>query len=543
MVFRDLFLIILVDFLAIMGIVLNWKKESSRKCRCIFLFPLLSSAVHFLISNFNVFMCLVYFSAILEIVLIFLHRKKVLTCIISLVSILLSVTPIVLTIITSSNCYASLGYVDAFTAFHEDIKKNYALQEWKEIDFDAKYQEYIGQFKQAEENHDTSAYINAMLSYLASYQDGHVQMWDMYEVFGIGSTRNIQNTYREIYNNYYGMTLIKIDSGEYVAANVENGSSADLAGIQNGTIITKWDGLSIDEQLDKLKYIIPVNCSMFADKENIERFKPFFLACMGDEKNEVEFIDEKGNVKKETLNTSGNGYEYLYHTIGMFLQKDKVEDLSYATLDENVGYLVIKGMGGDFNQIQADIERYIVQMKKDHITTLIVDVRNNVGGEDYAGKIIAEHFSKENLFYLKETIYDKETKEYQEIKTLQMDAKSSIDVPIYLLVNSDCISAGEGFAYNMAKLPQVTVVGMTGTNGSFGTIDGVDIMPEGMMGVFPSIACLDEDGKIMIDSKYGGIGGIKPEVLIPIDKDAIGVIFKEGYDYEMSFIIQNMLNE
>lgn len=68
-------------------------------------------------------------------------------------------------------------------------------------------------------------------------------------------------------------------------------------------------------------------------------------------------------------------------------------------------------------------------------------------------------------------------------------------------------------------------------------------MPEGMMGVFPSIACLDEDGKIMIDSKYGGIGGIKPEVLIPIDKDAIGVIFKEGYDYEMSFIIQNMLNE
>ena len=82
MVFRDLFLIILVDFLAIMGIVLNWKKESSRKCRCIFLFPLLSSAVHFLISNFNVFMCLVYFSAILEIVLIFLHRKKVLTCII-----------------------------------------------------------------------------------------------------------------------------------------------------------------------------------------------------------------------------------------------------------------------------------------------------------------------------------------------------------------------------------------------------------------------------------------------------------------------------
>lgn len=61
-------------------------------------------------------------------------------------------------------------------------------------------------------------------------------------------------------------------------------------------------------------------------------------------------------------------------------------------------------------------------------------------------------------------------------------------------------------------------------------------MPEGMMGVFPSIACLDEDGKIMIDSKYGGIGGIKPEVLIPIDKDAIGVIFKEGFVGENIYV-------
>lgn len=80
-----------------------------------------------------------------------------------------------------------------------------------------------------------------------------------------------------------------------------------------------------------------------------------------------------------------------------------------------------------------------------------------------------------------------------------MDAKASIDVPIYLLVNSNCISAGEGVVYNMAKLPQVTVVGIQGTNGSFGTIKGIDMMPEGMMGVYPSIACLYEDGEIMIE--------------------------------------------
>lgn len=40
-----------------------------------------------------------------------------------------------------------------------------------------------------------------MFSYLASYQDGHVQLADMYEIFGIGSTRNIQEAYAEIYDS------------------------------------------------------------------------------------------------------------------------------------------------------------------------------------------------------------------------------------------------------------------------------------------------------------------------------------------------------
>ena len=33
-----------------------------------------------------------------------------------------------------------------------------------------------------------------------------------------------------------------------------------------------------------MEYIIPVNGFMFADTENIERFKLFFLSCMGEEK-------------------------------------------------------------------------------------------------------------------------------------------------------------------------------------------------------------------------------------------------------------------
>lgn len=543
MVARDLIVIVAVVITVLLGIGLRLKKVTDIKWNMIFVIPTVVSVIHFFVSGRNIFMYLVYFAALLELLLLLLSKKKVLATVVSVVSAFIAVIPLVLTIVTNSNCYMSLGYVDAFNSFHEDMKERYALQDWKETDFDAKYDKYIGMFEKAEKNHDKTAYMIAMLSYLASYQDGHVQMWDMYEFYGFGSTRNLQKAYAEIYKNYYGMTLIQLDSGEYVAANVEKGSSADKAGIKNGTVVTKWNGANIVEQLEQMEDIIPVNCFMFADAENIERFKPFFLSCMGEEKMEVEFLDEQGNSKDVTLDSMGNGYSYLYQTIGLFLKKDKPEeaDFHYQTLENNIGYLQVMGMGTDYNGIRSKIEGYIVKMKKEKISSLIIDVRNNCGGADDAGVIIAEQFAKEDLFYLKETTYDHDSKEYIENRTLRMDAKANIDIPIYLLVNSNCISAGEGFAYNMAKLPQVTVVGIQGTNGSFGTIDGIDLMPEGMMGVYPSIACLDEDGDVMIDSKYRGTGGIKPEVVIPVNQKAVKEIFDNDCDYELEYLIQNLI--
>ena len=544
MIIGDLVLVIAIIVTILFGVGLRIGKVTDVKWYMVYVLPTILSVIHLIICNRNPFMYFVYFAAVLELLLIFLHNKKGLLGFISVVAIFIAVIPWVLTILTNSNCYMSLGYVDAFIAFHEDMKAHYALQAWKETDFDAKYEEYIGMFEDAEQKHDKTAYISAMLSYLASYQDGHVQLWDMYENFGLGSTRNIQNTYEEIYKNYYGLTLIQLDSGEYAAANVEKGSSAALAGITDGTIITEWNGTDIAEQLKQIAYIIPVNCFMFADAENIERFKPFFLSCMGGEQINVSFIDKQGTVQNVTLDSMGNGYPYLYKTIGLFLQKEARtgEDLVYCTLGNGVGYLQVCGMGVEYDEIRAQVAGYISQMKQDKITSLIIDVRNNEGGADEAGIIIAEQFAKEDMFYLKETTYDVASGKYVENRTLQMKAKAGIDVPIYLLVNSNCISAGEGFAYNMAKLPQVTVVGIQGTNGSFGTIDGIDLMPEGMMGVYPSIACLDENGEVMIDSKVQGTGGIKPEITIPIERESVIKIFREGYDYELEYLIRNVIS-
>lgn len=45
----------------------------------------------------------------------------------------------------------------------------------------------------------------------------------------------------------------------------------------------------------------------------------------------------------------------------------------------------------------------------------------------------------------------------------------------------------------------------------------------------------------MIDSRYHGVGGIKPEIKIPIDEESVKEIFTEGYDYELEYLIHNII--
>lgn len=136
MIIRDLILILTVVITIIIGIIFYMKKVTDTRLYMIYVIPVVCSVIHFILSNRNPFMYLVYLAAVLGLFLIFMHKifinkKKVLPIIISVVLILLAVIPLVLTYITRSNCYASLGYADAFTAFHEDMKAHYALQDWK----------------------------------------------------------------------------------------------------------------------------------------------------------------------------------------------------------------------------------------------------------------------------------------------------------------------------------------------------------------------------------------------------------------------------
>lgn len=83
MIIRDLVIIGAIVITILLGMGLRLKKVTESGWNVIYILPIVISAVHFFISNKNILMYLVYLAALLELLLLFFRKKRVLSVIIS----------------------------------------------------------------------------------------------------------------------------------------------------------------------------------------------------------------------------------------------------------------------------------------------------------------------------------------------------------------------------------------------------------------------------------------------------------------------------
>jgi carboxyl-terminal processing protease len=158
---------------------------------------------------------------------------------------------------------------------------------------------------------------------------------------------------------------------------------------------------------------------------------------------------------------------------------------------------------------------------------MILDIRNNMGGlDDMAADILG-------LFYPEKTLY-----EYQKVYGSDQltalyiqPAEQRFTGKIIALINSKCVSSGEGLAMGIKNLPNGETLGFFGTNGSFGLAGSEVKMPGGITVEFPSGQSLDKNKSIQLDSR-NGIGGVSPSIRIPMtEQNAIRIA--GGEDVEL----------
>ena len=430
---------------------------------------------------------------------------------------------------TKQQDLSKLSYSKSFAVLMAKIKKDYGIAEVKGLDADEFYSEHLETVKKAEKEKDETSYYRVLFDLQDMLGEAHASV----------SNREAASASLDYYaGNDYGLSMIGMTDGRTVAIDVEKDSEAYKAGIRNGTVITSWDGRKIDEWREETDVKLP-SLLVIPVKASKEIFKPFFIASKGGDKVTVSFETENGEEKEVKLAKIGGYSKRLNEVLDLFQNRQRNNqkvNFGWKILEGNQGYIVINSArvttkdSSSYPEWSSKIKTAVEKMKKEKVKNLILDLRNNVGGEGLLSKVIASLFADKEYSFASLKNGDS----FSEMGPVEANNIWK-DVNIVVLVNSLTMSNGDLLTYTLGKLPNVTLMGTTTSNSSLAIAGGNIQMTDNMSFVFPDRYVYDENGEYLIVTPKDGESAVVLDEQIVIDEKFVEQVFEKEADYELDY--------
>jgi carboxyl-terminal processing protease len=183
----------------------------------------------------------------------------------------------------------------------------------------------------------------------------------------------------------------------------------------------------------------------------------------------------------------------------------------------------------------------LIKMSGEDVPGIVLDLRNNTGGPR---ELIADalgHFVVEDTFFEDMAYFDKETGDFTVASAAGLTIKPRrpyIEKPMAVLVDFQTAGGGEGMARLLGALPQVVLVGICPTHGSFAPGGGYIELPNGAAVYYPLGRSLDAEGQIQGESGGEGAGGVAPEVVVPLTRETVHQILVDGQDVVLNAALE-----
>lgn len=148
-----------------------------------------------------------------------------------------------------------------------------------------------------------------------------------------------------------------------------------------------------------------------------------------------------------------------------FMRQMKRANLGLPKLDileGNVGYLKIEGFG-PVNKVGETCSGAMMFLA--NTDALIIDLRNNQGGEPDLVQYLASYFFDDKPVLINSLYYRKKNKT-DEYWTVPVKGSKYIDKPVFILINNSTFSAGEELAYDLKTQRKAVLVGETTGGGA-----------------------------------------------------------------------------
>ena len=431
--------------------------------------------------------------------------------------------------------FSSLPWSESFDKLHSKFSREYGFTEWKKIDWTALYKRIKPLVERAEASNDFTAYYLAMREYVNSIPDGHVRM---------SSIRDIDDKY---IGGGFGFSATKLSDGRVIASWVDETSAVYAQGMRAGAELIEWNGRPVKDVLNEVSTIFGPNS---ATAEVLANQQVHYLTrAPVNTRLSLLFSNITGGTAKASVSAYDDKGKSLVKTYPSTVVSDGLRDwilevenpgkkpesmVERRLLEGNIGYIKIWG------EIDVDLKETgtapstlglfksaLAEFNKLKVRGLILDIRNNVGGLDSMSAEILGLFSREKALYEYASFYNSATGTFQILPDDLSDLNNPdyalyiepdepfFGGPVAALINSKCVSSGEGLAMGIKDLPRGETVGFYGTNGSFGMAGGGAKIPGNIVVHWPYGQSLDKDKEVQIDSR-DGIGGVSPSIRTPM---------------------------
>jgi len=455
----------------------------------------------------------------------------------------------------------SNGFIAAYDSMHQKVSVWYAFGEWKAIDWNTLNNNIRPKILNAASLSDTNAFYLALKEYVAAIHDGHVSIrgtgWDRHKDYA---------RYQQI-GGSYGFALTGLDNGQVVARLVNPGSPAAQAGMLFGAEIIEVNDQDVNSVLDTVSVFWAEANPATLECRRLNQFRFIGRAPLG-KTIKVKFLN-RGAAAPVTATFTAVDDNYATFDQTSLLPVDPGPTISYSILQPSgYGYIKLTSEPGDsaaMAQVYISFRQAISTFITAGASGMILDMRVNTGGEDLLSAALSGFFTTDTALYEYQSFYNPGSRKFelwplplphfntQTLGTyinprypdgaLYTEPQGTLfSKPVMIMVSPRNISSGEGIPMAVRRLPGNRVVSFYGSNGSFGMIENwsyqyLYLPPDDLYFRYPVGRSLDKNMKIQVDSDSTMVGGVIPDIRVPLNDTVMDQLYTDSIDVELKYAI------
>lgn len=366
--------------------------------------------------------------------------------------------------------------LENFEILWEAIDRHYSFFDLKSIDWQKLGKRYRFRVKNTTNDDE---YYRVLLDLMRELKDSHCFFW---------------NYKSEPLGTFSPNVCVSHIHSKAVVTYVTPGSDADAKGLHPGAVITRVDGLSVAEKIEKMREALPAYSS---DRMFQAAAHRLLLRGEKDSKVKVTFLPPDGKSPVETelrrSATMPSGQSWQYREMSFPVEKGQF--LWVGKHPSGYGYIRIVTFEGR-EEIAEEFDLALEKLK--HAPGLIIDIRDNGGGSGASQlRIIGRLITAPARVAIN---FRKNGPGHQDFRHNDQRVSPTGDwqytKPVALLTNVYTGSAADLFACMMRGTGRVVTVGST-THGNLPGHSVLAVLPCGLVARISDSYVADLNGRII----------------------------------------------